>query len=317
MLIGYDSGKELRNGDNNIFLGYEAGLNTNNARLAQTTKTLSSTNIFLGSRAGQQNINGYSNIYIGHDNSKDVINANNGVNDRIYDNISIGTQGSSHGSKTITLGNRTITNNAENSTIIGYDSSYIGVNSLLIGSDIQNTGDNSFILHSKGSITNDSDYYFNINDVFTGYTSNLGGDSYLNFNLDVLHIENKLKANSIEITETFTSKDAVLSNVTVDGLFIAQNKSIFNDESTFNSTLIMSNDVFIPNILSISASDKSVIFYEDTSVTFKKVVKFPKNQTFDEDTIFKCEKVVYSAGTEVTVDGTLKIKKDQFNNYRG
>ena len=120
-MFGYETGKSMKNGNDNIFIGYQAGNNTNNSGIVSRNSFLSSTNMFIGAQAGFCNVNGYSNIYIGHNNSKNLTNrfAGGVTNERIFDNISIGADGSAYGAKSITIGNRTISHEAKTATLIG------------------------------------------------------------------------------------------------------------------------------------------------------------------------------------------------------
>ena len=298
IMLGYDAGNKLRNGDDNLFIGYEAGLHTNNPRIVYNNKEFSSTNIFLGSKAGYNNVHGYSNMYIGYNNSKELQNIiTGGENDeKIHDNISIGSDGSAYGASTITLGNRTITNEGTNTIIIGHDSSNIGRNAILFGEKISNTGDNTFILHSEGNITNDQDNYFNLNDVFTGVTSNIhdGRESYLDFNLDRLNIHSSLVASNIIITDNFTSEKKSqfqLLTVTEDlrsegtSTFIGackfNDESVFDNKVTIGNTLTANSGILVDNVMTVPPSN-----LDNSEVIFHKRVSFPRNQTFSNETIF-------------------------------
>ena len=282
IMLGYDAGNKLRNGDDNLFIGYEAGLHTNNPRIVYTNKEYSSTNIFLGSKAGYNNVHGYSNMYIGYNNSKDLENIISGSvsDEKIYDNISIGSDGSAYGAKTIALGNRTITNDGSNAIVIGHDSSNIGRDSILLGSDILNTGENAFILHSKGNILNDENNYFNINDIFTGISSNIdGNESYMDFNLERLNVHSSLFASNITITESFKSENSSeFKTLTVKDNFFSDGISVCNNTVVIHKPLEVNTKFEISGLLKIDPNTKET--------KFTKPVSFPNNQTFSNNTIF-------------------------------
>ena len=302
IILGYESGNLLKKGSDNIFIGHKAGYNTNKPVSAKQTMKLASTNLFIGSEAGLLNMSGYSNIYIGHNNSKTLTNSiNNGINnEKIFDNISIGANSSSHGANTITLGNRTITNNAKDTTVIGFDSSNIGENTLIVGSKIKNTGDDSFILHSSGNINNDINHYFNLNDVFTGVTSNVDGNSsFINFNLDQFIIKNTLLTSNVNVVDKFISNESELNDVTITGYLESEGTSTFNDTVTFNSNLNIYGNVVIGEIITINNHEFNV----NVKTEFTEDVIFKKNQRFTKDVIFD---------TDVKFNGDVKINKDTF-----
>lgn len=291
VFIGYDSGKSLRYGNDNVFIGFEAGFHTNTKRVIYHDQGHSSTNLFVGPKAGYQNVNGYSNLYLGYNNSKNLrheINSSS-TDDYIFDNISIGADGSASGASTITLGNRSITNESHNATVIGYDSSNIGENSILMGSKISNTGDNSFIMHSKGGKENKLDNYFNINDVFSGITANVD-ETYLNFHLD------KLELKKIEVTQEFISKNlSRFDTLIVDNSFQSYGESLFNGLSIFNDKVTINDSANINNVntnnLTVlnTNTDRDLNFIltiDNEESKFYTNVSFIKNQTFSNDTIF-------------------------------
>ena len=247
--------------------------------------------MFIGAQAGFCNVNGYSNIYIGHNNSKNLTNrfAGGVTNERIFDNISIGADGSAYGAKSITIGNRTISHEAKTATLIGYNTSNIGDDTLLIGSDIQNEGYNSFILHAKGNINNDLDYYVNINDIFTGFTVVDDGDSFLEFNLDKFIIRDTLIASNLNITGDFKSEHSnELNNVTVSGFLNVKDEATFDNEVHMNDHLYMRSNIYLEGGLSVASTSDFI-----GDVNFSGAVHFPKNHTFSNDIIFKM-KSIYS-----------------------
>lgn len=316
VFLGYESGKLLKNADDNIFMGYQAGWSTNNAGVSSRNSSLSSTNLFIGSRAGFCNLNGYSNMFIGHNNSKDLTNEfGAGVNnERIFDNISIGADGSAYGAKTITLGNRSITHEGNNATVIGFGNSNTGHDTLLIGSDIYNNGNHTFILHSRGDIVNEEDYYVNINDIFTGFTRVDDGDSYLEFNLDKFIIDSTIESSNVTVKGDFVSEhSANLNHVSVNGDFDARGDSTFHNEVLFmervrfEDSLSVRSNVLIEGNLSVATESE---FTGD--VNFSGLVTFPTNHTFTNDIKFSSD-VLFTRN--VNIEHDLNVKGKRFQDY--
>lgn len=312
ILFGYETGKSIKNGDDNIFIGYQAGVNTNNSGIVSRNTYLSSTNMFIGAQAGLCNVNGYSNMFIGHNNSKNLTNrfAGGVTNERIFDNISIGAEGSAYGAKTITLGNRTITHEANTATLIGYNTSNIGDDTLLIGSDIQNEGYNTFILHAKGNINNDLDYYVNINDIFTGFTEVDDGDSFLEFNLDKFIIRDSLIASNLNVTGDFKSEyNNELNNVSVSGFLDVQDEAIFHHQTTFNNDVRLNDELSVRSNIAIEGNLSVATNSEFVGdVNFLGAVTFPTNHTFTNDTLFSSE-VVFNGNVNMNSDFLVNGKR--------
>lgn len=312
ILFGYETGKSMKNGDDNIFIGYQAGVNTNNSGIVSRNTYLSSTNMFIGAQAGLCNVNGYSNMFIGHNNSKNLTNrfAGGVTNERIFDNISIGADGSAYGAKTITLGNRTITHEANTATLIGYNTSNIGDDTLLIGSDIQNEGYNSFILHAKGNLNNDLDYYVNINDIFTGFTVVDDGDSFLEFNLDKFIIRDSLIASNLNVTGDFKSEyNNELNNVSVSGFLDVQDEAIFHHNTIFNNDVRMNDELSVRSNIAIEGNLSVATNSEFVGdVNFLGAVTFPTNHTFTNDTLFSSE-VVFNGNVNMNSDFLVNGKR--------
>ncbi|HCT29464.1 MAG TPA: hypothetical protein DIW31_01740 [Bacteroidales bacterium] len=115
--IGQDAGKSIFNGEYNIFIGYQAGMNTTGYH-DDMEPTDGDNNIFLGYRAGFSNTVGEKNIYMGafsgemneSGSSNTFLGAESGQYNTGYGNTLIGAQ----------------TGNASQSNNTGYKNTFIG-----------------------------------------------------------------------------------------------------------------------------------------------------------------------------------------------
>ncbi len=115
--IGQDAGKNILNGEYNIFIGYQAGMNTTGYH-DDMEPTDGDNNIFLGYHTGYSNTVGEKNVYIGafsgennvYGGSNTFLGSESGQYNTGYGNTFIGAQ----------------TGNAAQSNNTGYKNTYIG-----------------------------------------------------------------------------------------------------------------------------------------------------------------------------------------------
>lgn len=309
LFLGFDAGLQNRRGDDNVFLGHNAGSNNNNNKFA-VNKRLSSANLFVGNGAGQNNVEGYSNIYIGHNNSKSLINTATGGSstESIFNNISLGAEGVASGAKTIAIGNSTVIDNANNSTVIGFSSRNTGKNSLVVGSSVTNSGSNSLIIHPyKDNIVNAEDYYFNIAGMFVG-TSGGSAGSKIAVKADVFDVEGVLNVDSLTIENLTAGGDVSFCNLTTTGVFTTEGSSQFESTANFQDTVTFRSNVSVTDTIQVGDSLKAVAGEDgyvqvgdlivDGSTTFAQGVVFSLSQTFEKDVFITGDDTVMSFGTE-------------------
>lgn len=237
---------------------------------------------------------------MGHNNSKDLDNIQGAGTDseKIFDNISIGHEGSAYGSKTIAIGNYTKADDANKSTIIGHSNVATSCsNVVLMGTNIENTGNNTLIINPLTPITNNLDNYFNIANVFTGITSqDSGEDTFLEFHLDKFVVNKELVTQNLQIEgDVISLKSTLLSNVVINGTLEVNKRSTFNDECYYNRNVIFNgNNMLISKYVNVNdrfvINEEEIQLHETTRFTndvhFEEPVDFPVNQTFNKNTIF-------------------------------
>lgn len=268
VVSGFNAGKNIRRGNENVLIGHSAGLNTNTSTTNTNLTHLASHNVFLGTNAGKNNVDGYSNIFIGHNNSHSVDNIFRTTNlTTLFNNVGIGSDGQASGGNTIAIGNKTLTK-ATNSTTIGHRSSISenATNSLIIGNRITNGGRNAFIIRANGSNqsvnflpkSNVTDNYFNVNDVFEGIS---GETIYVNDNLQFRKnaiFEGQMNADSIDVTHARIDHvfgDVVFGSTTTDDQVTFKSKTSFEDRVEFYNHVGMYSSIELIGSSRINAYD--------------------------------------------------------------
>lgn len=238
VFYGYDAGKNVKKGKDNVMIGYGAGINTENNT---TNQDYSSYNIFIGKEAGYNNKKGYKNIFIGYENSKDNSNI---ATDPSDNNLAIGNHSSANYGDTLLIGHNSKSTGTQ-SSILGSRVVNSGPNSIIIGNDITNTGSNAVLIASSVD-NNSNDNYLNIYGLIEG-TKNTSVT--LNENTNVNGTLSVANAASFESDLTVKgnlnlTNELVVTRIQTDYLTV-------NSESITGNTLEVTNQSFLKDDVKI------------------------------------------------------------------
>jgi trimeric autotransporter adhesin len=191
-LIGHEAGKVLAGGDDNVFLGFQAGIastanfNTFLGSKSGLANTTGRNNTFIGRNSGAYGQTGFDNVYIGDGagNSNSVVGYNNGNSNVFVGNLA---GSASKGSENTFLGYRSGYSSGStgtNNSYIGCSSGYnaTGSSNIYMGArtGYGNSGSsNIFIGNDVGSWTTASNmlYISNVNDTTPLISGNFGTDN--------------------------------------------------------------------------------------------------------------------------------------------
>ncbi|MHC1703650.1 MAG: tail fiber domain-containing protein [Tenuifilaceae bacterium] len=218
--IGHETGKSIKLGQYNIFIGYQAGANTTGYH-EDMYPTDGDNNIFIGYRAGFSNTTGEQNMYLGafsgemnsNGESNTYVGAESGRNNTGYGNTLIGAQAGAYWQSNAGYKNTFIGSMCGWSNSSGNGNVFIGRE---CGTNNTSGYDNVFIGHLAGS--NNSTGYGNV------YIGSKAGWTYNGTNKLIIHNTDVVdEASSTLIFGDFSAK-TLRFNANV-GINVAPNSS--------------------------------------------------------------------------------------------